>query len=55
LITASVAMLLAAPGLFSTMTGWPSRLDSQSPMMRTSTSVGPAGGNPMVQRIGCVG
>jgi hypothetical protein len=52
LITASVAMLLAAPDLFSTRTGWPSRVCSHSAMMRTRVSVDPPAANPMIQRTG---
>src|SRR5262249_61516141 len=43
---ASVAMLVAAPGLFSTMNGWPSRSDSHCPIKRAAMSVGPPGANP---------
>jgi hypothetical protein len=51
-MTASVAMLLAAPDLFSTSTDWPSRVCSHSLMIRTTVSVDPPGGNPMIQRTG---
>ena len=39
--TASVPMLLPAPGRFSMMNGWPSRSDSHCPIRRATMSVGP--------------
>ena len=44
-----------APGLFSMMTGWPSRSDKNWPMMRATTSLGPPAGNEMTHLIGRVG
>src|SRR5262249_48329539 len=39
-------MLVAAPGRFSMMNGWPSRSDSHCPIKRAAMSVGPPGANP---------
>jgi hypothetical protein len=36
--------LVPAPGLFSTITGWPSRSLSQLPMIRATMSVEPPAG-----------
>jgi hypothetical protein len=51
----SVAMLPAAPGLFSTITGWPSDSDIFCPSMRASTSLEPPGGSGTTMRMGLVG
>src|ERR1051325_11065301 len=48
----SVAVLLPAPGLFSTMTGWPSRSDTYWPISRPRMSAGPPGGKPETMWIG---
>src|SRR6185295_8147546 len=45
-------MLLAAPGLFSMTTGWPSRSESHGAMMRETMSAPPPGGKPTTQRSG---
>ena len=41
LMTVWVPILLPAPGLFSTMNGWPSRSDRRWQIKRESTSVAP--------------
>jgi hypothetical protein len=44
-------MLPAAPGLFSTTTGWPKRTLSRSATMRVTVSLAPPGGNGTTMRI----
>jgi hypothetical protein len=39
-------ILLLAPGLFSTTTGWPSRSDNHGAMIRETMSAPPPAGNP---------
>ncbi|MGT2499830.1 hypothetical protein ACVOMS_01155 [Bradyrhizobium guangxiense] len=46
---ASAAMLPPAPGLASTMIGWPSFFDSPSAMMRDSVSAAPPRGKAVQQ------
>ena len=48
-------MLPEAPGLFSTITGWPSALDSGSAMVRAAMSGVEPPGKPTTRRIGLVG
>ena len=55
LATKSVPTTPPAPGLFSTMTGWPSASDSLGAMMRATMSMPPPGGKPMTMRTGLVG
>jgi len=43
-------ILLLAPGLFSTTTGWPSRSDNHGAMIRETMSAPPPAGNPTTQR-----
>ena len=43
LATISVPMMVPPPGLFSTITGWPSRAASFSETMRAEVSVDPPG------------
>jgi hypothetical protein len=50
--TASVPMLLPAPGRFSMMNGWPSRSESHWPISRARMSVEPAGANGTIKRTG---
>src|SRR5712672_684842 len=50
-----IAMFPPAPGLASTMTGWPIRSVSHWPMMRARMSDALPGGNPMIRRTGRVG
>jgi hypothetical protein len=47
-LTASVAILLAAPGRFSIMNGCPKRSDSHWPISRARMSLGPPGGKPEI-------
>ena len=54
-MTACVAMLLPAPGRFSTMNCWPSRSESDCAMIRATMSVGPPAGKPTITRTGRVG
>ncbi len=51
-MTASVAMLVPAPGRFSTTNGRPSRSDSHCASSRQTTSVEPPGVNPTTMRTG---
>src|SRR5712692_2062700 len=44
-----------APGLFSAITPWPMRCDSQSAVMRAMASVTPPGGNGTTMRTGLCG
>jgi len=44
-----------APGLFSTITGWPSSRDSASATGRATASAPPPGGKPITRRIGFSG
>src|SRR5262249_22569937 len=55
LITACVAILVAAPGLFSMIICWPRRCDNQAPIILATMSAPPPGENPMIQWIGGVG
>src|SRR5215510_6416598 len=55
LTTASAAMLLPAPGLFSISTVCPRRVCSQSLKIRATMSDDPPAGNPTTQRTGRVG
>ena len=48
-------MLPLAPGLFSTITGWPNAAESFSPSARAARSVDPPGGNATTMRIGLEG
>src|ERR1044071_4017351 len=48
-------MLVAAPGLLSTMNGWPVRSDSHWPIRRAMMSLPPAGAKPTTQRTGRFG
>src|SRR5215211_3982233 len=48
-------MVAAAPGLFSTTTGWPSLSCSFWLTVRASTSVNPPGTKPTIMRIGLLG
>src|SRR5262245_27549283 len=48
-------MMVAAPGRFSTITGFGQRADSRSPRMRMITSAGPPAGNGTRMRTGPVG
>src|SRR3989442_3340898 len=52
LATMSPAMLPEAPALFSTMTGWPRALDSDSEIARAERSCTEPGGKPIRRRIG---
>ena len=38
-----VPMIVLAPGMASTTTGWPKRTERRSPMVRVSTSIAPPG------------
>src|SRR3989442_15542156 len=42
--TNSAPMIWFAPGLFSTMTGWPRSSERRGPLLRGRGSVGPPGG-----------
>src|SRR5215472_1844822 len=53
--TASVAILVPAPGRFSTMTCWPSRVESARPTRRAVVSGELAAANPTMMRTGRVG
>jgi hypothetical protein len=55
LTTASMAMLPAPPGRFSTMKGWPSRSDSHCAIKRPIISGALPGAMPMIRRTGRVG
>ena len=55
LTTASAAMLPPAPGLLSTITGWPSALDSGSAIVRATRSGVEPPGKPTRMRSGRVG
>jgi len=55
LIIALVPMMVPAPGLFSTTTGWPQRVDSWSAIRRPTMSVAPPGANGTIRRTGRVG
>ncbi|MNX67767.1 hypothetical protein D3C86_989130 [compost metagenome] len=48
-------MLPAAPGLFSTITGWPKVSDIFWPRILASTSLDPPGGSGTMIRIGLFG
>ena len=50
--TASVAILPAAPGRFSTMNGWPSRSDSHCPIKRARMSFALPAAKPTTMRTG---
>ena len=50
--SASVAILLAAPGRLSTMNCWPSRSDSHCPIRRAMMSIWPPAGKPTRIRTG---
>src|SRR6476619_7960496 len=49
------AMLVLAPGLFSTITGWPSFAARAWPRVRATTSTAPPGGKPTRRWIGFAG
>src|SRR5262249_60816233 len=53
--TASVPILLPAPGRFSMMNGWPSRADKYWPIKRAIMSLPPPAGKPTTMRTGRVG
>src|SRR6185369_9700074 len=53
--TWSAAMLPPAPGLFSTITGWPSAFESGSAMVRATRSGVEPPGNPTRMRTGLTG
>jgi hypothetical protein len=55
LITASVAILVPAPGLFSTTTFWCNCPDSHSPIKRAMMSPAVPAGKPMMRRTGRAG
>src|SRR5262245_406110 len=48
-------MLVAAPGLLSTMNDWPVRSDRNWPIRRATMSLPPAGAKPTTQRTGRFG
>jgi putative ABC transport system substrate-binding protein len=50
--TASVAILPAAPGRFSTTNGWLNRSDNHWPIMRATMSAVPPAGKPTIIRTG---
>ena len=50
--TASVAILVPAPGRFSTMNCWPSRSESHWPIRRATMSAPPPAGKPTMMRTG---
>src|SRR5262245_51778755 len=50
--TASVAILLAAPGRLSMTNGWPSRSDGHWPMRRAMISAAPPAAKPTTMRTG---
>src|SRR5881394_298934 len=52
LATMSAPSRPPAPGLLSTMIGWPSRLPKYSAKVRERMSAAPAGGKLTIQRIG---
>src|SRR5262245_46736317 len=54
-MTASVAMLVPAPGRFSMMNCWPRRSVSHWPIRRAVMSTDPPGGKPTTIRTGRVG
>src|SRR4051812_9963952 len=45
-------MICVAPGLFSTITGWPSRSERSLPMLRAVTSLKPPASYGTMMRIG---
>src|SRR6516225_11974408 len=53
--TASVPIVVPAPGLFSMTKGWPSRSDSHSPIRRAMMSYVPLGAAPTMMRTGRAG
>ena len=53
--TTSAPLIVFAPGIGSTKTGWPSRCDSFSARMRLRTSIAPPGLNGETRRIGLAG
>src|SRR6516162_2861487 len=53
--TASVPIVVDAPGRFSITNCWPRRSDSQCPIRRATMSVVPAGVNGTITRTGRVG
>jgi hypothetical protein len=53
--TASVAILVPAPGRFSTTNCWPSRSESHCPMIRATMSVAPPAAKPTMMRTGRAG
>jgi hypothetical protein len=53
--TASVAILVPAPGRFSTTNCWPRRCDSHCAISRATISVEPPAAKPTMTRTGCVG
>jgi hypothetical protein len=53
--TASVAVLLDAPGRFSTTKGWPSRSVNHSLISRARMSFGPPATKPTTKRTGRAG
>src|SRR5262249_55238905 len=53
--TASVPILLPAPGRFSMMNGWPSRSESHWPIRRAVMSLAPAGATGTIRRTGATG
>jgi hypothetical protein len=55
LATISAAMIDCAPGLFSTMTGWPRPFESSGAMTRTMMSLPPPAEYPTMMRIGLPG
>src|SRR5262245_27519632 len=53
--TTWVAILVAAPGLFSMTNGWPRRADSHCPINRPMMSYPPPAAKPTIIRTGRVG
>jgi hypothetical protein len=54
-MTASVAILVAAPARFSTTKGWPNRSDNDWPISRAAMSATPPVAKPTMMRTGRVG
>jgi hypothetical protein len=54
-MTVSGAMLLPAPGLFSTMNDWPSRSDNHCPIRRATMSGVLPAPKPSINRTGRAG
>ena len=54
-ISARIAMLVPAPGRFSTITGWPSRVPICWPTARAMMSTAPPGAKPTIRRMGLAG